>query len=173
MSRTQSLSSKISKKKQTRKYTVATARKLKAFFVNFRENGSISMSAKAVGLNPQVIYNRRDKDESFRAALLKYSEQATDALEAEAYNRAVVGEDKDVWFQGRKVGIEVIKSDSLLKLLLQANNPDKFNVSRSQVELTGAGGGAVEIQQVQQKLQGQLEQLGIIIDVTPTKVSTD
>jgi len=63
--------------------------------------------------------------------------KSSDALEDEAYHRAVEGIEKPVgWYQGKPGGTVTEYSDTLLIFLLKGRRPEKFAESR-RVHMTG------------------------------------
>lgn len=98
--------------------------------------GSISHAAKIVGITPSSVYYRRKNDPAFKAAFESAQEMATHRMEDEAYRRAVFGVEKTKYHQGIPVGVEREYSDSLLQMLLKANDPDKYK-ERQKIEHEG------------------------------------
>jgi hypothetical protein len=114
------------------------------FFAELKRSGQVTRAAAVAGVDRSHAYKRRDNDESFAAKWDAALETYCDLLEAEAHRRAVMGTDKGVWHQGVQVGTEKQYSDSLLALMLKAKRKREYG-DASKVELTGAEGGPVKI----------------------------
>ena len=122
--------------------------KQRAFLKLFAQNGVVTHSATAVGINRTMAYEWRKTDLVFAAAFEDAAEMAADVLEQEAFRRAHDGVEKYVVSNGRVVMyapdgeeakplIERVYSDKLLELLMQARRPEKFR-ARSDVKVNGA-----------------------------------
>ncbi len=88
---------------------------------------NISAVARLVGLSPITVYREKKKDPEFAANVDEVMEVGYDGLEEEAIRRAKDGILKPVFFQGEECGTIREYSDSLLKELLRAYRPKKFN----------------------------------------------
>ena len=108
-----------------------------AFVAALAETGIVRLAAEAAGVHRGVAYRWRREDADFREAWDAAREEASDALEAEAWRRAVAGVRRPVFWQGEEVGEVVEYSDRLLELLLKARRPDVFR-ERSTVTHEGA-----------------------------------
>lgn len=149
-------------------------RKQKKFLKAFAETGNVKHSCKIAGIDRSLYYYWRDNDEDFKAQLPDVLQDANDTLEFAAYERAVQGIEEPVVSQGQLVyeyeqvvdettgkflfadnGKPLLKrvrqvtkrvySDSLLTTLLKARLPEKYR-DRQSVELTGKGGGPLQVQ---------------------------
>jgi len=67
-----------------------------------------------------------DFERLYRAALLKLDEKRVQVLREAAFERAVVGAERGVWFNGVKVGVENIQSDKMAELMLRGLDPSTF-----------------------------------------------
>lgn len=106
--------------------------------------GNYKGAAEAAGIDRKTVYRWRKDDPTFEQECVDALDEATDGLEAEARRRAVEGVDEPLTFQGAIFGQVRRYSDQLLTLLLKANRPEKFR-EKSSMELTGAGGGPVKV----------------------------
>ena len=70
------------------------------FLATLRETCSVSKAATAASIGRSTAYAWRASDEAFRAAWDEAEEEAADALEAEAWRRAVEGVDTPITYQG-------------------------------------------------------------------------
>jgi hypothetical protein len=98
-----------------------TLRARETFLAVFRETCNVAESARAAGVARRTVYDWREADPVFAVAWDEAEEEAVDALEAAARQRAMT------------------TSDRLMEILLKAHRPDKY-VERSKTELTGANG---------------------------------
>lgn len=105
------------------------------------KTGNISKSAKMAGFpDARWIYSYRKVNKAFDEKVKEAVIAGSEALEAEAYRRAVTGVKKPVIFKGMHMVDENGEkmyvreySDGLLQMLLKANNPTKF-MERQKVE---------------------------------------
>jgi hypothetical protein len=152
----------------TKKRKVSSRRA--AFLAAFAVTGQITAAAKAAKIERHVHYLWLETDPDYPALFEKARIEAVQALEDEAVRRATEGVFEPNLYQGQFVypikGYELDpetglpdrgkpifgkkplgmmkKSDRLLEFLLRAGKPEKFR-DRGTVELTGAGGGPIEI----------------------------
>lgn len=115
------------------------------FIGALRENGNISRSAQMAGVSRTEVYNERAEQPSFAARWDDAVEIACDLMEEEARRRAYFGTRKPVYHQGVVCGEIQEYSDTLMIFLLKGARPQKFRENVRQ-EITGAGGGPVQMQ---------------------------
>jgi hypothetical protein len=123
-----------------------TDRKIETFFAELAKTDHVYGACRASGLSHSQAYRYRDEDLEFARRWQEARESFADHLEAEATRRAVAGVEKGVWHQGVRVGNEQQYSDSLLALMLKAKRKKEYGDS-SKVELTGADGGPVKVEE--------------------------
>ena len=111
--------------------------KLWRFLEAFRECGTISAAARAVGIDPKTVYNRRLSDPEFAAAFEEAKEDAADSLEDEARRRAVEGVEEPIIINGKVVATRRKYSDGLLAMLLKAAKPEKYRDSVAKKQQPG------------------------------------
>lgn len=116
------------------------------FFATLRSTGRVTESAVAAGIDYSHAYKRRKADPEFAERWSQALDAYADVLEAEAHRRAVEGIEKGIWHQGLQVGKERQFSDSLLALMLKAKRRREYG-DTSKVELTGADGGPVQVEE--------------------------
>jgi len=124
-----------------------TAAREKRFLDTLRLTCNVTEAAVAAGVRRRRVYEWRDRDEEFRAAWDDAEQEAADALEREAWRRAVEGTDKPIVFRGRVTAAYKEYSDRLLELLLKGHRPDKFR-DRVSAEYSGPGGGPIQTESV-------------------------
>ena len=119
-------------------------RKRSVFLKCLAETGKVGESARAAGyLSTETLRSFRKNDEDFAEAWDLATSAAGDLLEEEAIRRAVDGTLKPVFYKGEIVGQEIQYSDSLMAILLKANNPSKYNRSGGETNVNVRFGVAV------------------------------
>ena len=106
---------------------IATIKSLTAKRVFLRvlaNTGDATEAATASGITMVTMLRYRKSDPEFASAWAEAAEAASYVLEGEAVDRALNGTVKEVRYKGQVVGVEQIKSDRLLELLLKRN--DRF-----------------------------------------------
>ena len=93
--------------------------------------GSIARAAKLSGIHRQRHFEWM-KSARYVECFAAAQSQTAIALEEEARRRAINGVLEPVFQQGELVGHKRRFSDSLLAMLLEANNPEKFKVPEKQ-----------------------------------------
>lgn len=100
------------------------------FFASLRLYGNISYAAKAAKVTRTYVHDLKKTDVEFAALWADALDEAADALEKAAWQRATKGvkKTKSFYHQGERVGEDVITeySDTLLMFLLKATRPEKF-----------------------------------------------
>ncbi len=116
----------------------------KAFLAALRDSGNVRYACEQVSVTRQSAYEYRSRHPRFARQWDDAMEDACDALEAEAWRRAMEGNVKPVFYKGKPIkddhgNVIVIReySDALHALLLKAHRPDKF---RDRHELMGPNG---------------------------------
>lgn len=126
-----------------RAHTDNTPQRLREMFLGeLRKRGNVSEAARAAKVGRKTVYQWKDAEPEFAAAWDEAIEQAIDAMEAEAYRRAVEGYDEPVFGRVAKdedgqVGVIRKYSDSLMTTLLKAHRPEKYR-ERAEVQHSGA-----------------------------------
>ncbi|GMW00524.1 MAG: hypothetical protein AMXMBFR84_16610 [Candidatus Hydrogenedentota bacterium] len=121
-----------------------TLSKREVFLVHIQSGATIEMAAKAVGISRQAAYDLKRKCERFSQDWDEAYEVGTEAMEAEAYRRAVHGVKKPIW-RGKKIVDYYTKySDSLLIFLLKARKPSMYRESYKQ-KLDAVGSGIIRM----------------------------
>jgi len=88
-------------------------------------------------MSSQSAYRLRARDAEFRQAWASAQKMAAVDLELVLWQRAVEGVPEQVFQGGKPVGVRLKRSDALLRLLLQAADPDRY-------ARTGPGGQTVK-----------------------------
>lgn len=100
-----------------------TADKQRAFLENLAACGSVTLAARAVGMSRESAYalRRRPEGRGFAQAWDAARVLATEHLVELAWDRALNGVVRPIWYHGEQVG-EVVHHDSRLLLGLIAQN---------------------------------------------------
>jgi hypothetical protein len=107
-----------------------------------RKTGNKSVSARAIGHGPAFITRYRISDTTFDDACKEAEQEAADALEDAARERAVEGVVREKYIgpaEGGKFIEEYQYSDAILIRLLEANKPEKF-AHRNKTDLSNPDG---------------------------------
>lgn len=97
------------------------------FLEVFVKAGNISLSARAAGVNRQTVaYWKKCNLGEFATRFKEADFEADDALEAEAFRRAVTGVEKPVYQSKELVGYIREFSDTLLIFLMKGRMPSKY-----------------------------------------------
>lgn len=118
-----------------------------AFLNAYTKIGSIRAASEAVGVSWQSHYDWLDHEPDYAERWEAAQEGLTETLEKAAVERATVGSERGVYFQGEKVGTERWYSDSLLMFLLKSRR----QVYRDSTAITGPDGGPIQVQAVRQE----------------------
>lgn len=104
-------------------------------------------AAIMAGIEPSQVKALMKKDHALAEREQEAMEMYQELIDMELHRRAITGEQKQVWFKGKVVGHETVKSDRLLEFMARANNPGKYR-DQIQVDATVRAGVLV----VQQSL---------------------
>lgn len=116
------------------------------FFDALAKTGQITHACDVAKLDRRNVYRKKESNAEFSERWDQALETYADALEAAAYRRAVEGTDKGVYYLGDLVATEKQYSDSLLALMLKAKRRREYG-DTSKLELTGANGGPVNVEE--------------------------
>lgn len=116
------------------------------FLSELAKHGRVTAAADTAGLDRSHLYKRKNDDPIFAEQWAAAIDRFADTLEEAARLRAVEGTDKGIYHQGVLMATEKQYSDSLLALMLKAKRKREYGDS-SKVELTGADGGALKVEQ--------------------------
>lgn len=111
-----------------------TAANKARFLERFRETGLYRGTCRELDIGTSTVGDWRQSDEEFAVAYASAQDAAVDAMEEEAYRRAVKGVERPVFQGGQEVGRITEYSDALLTTLLKAHKPDKY---RENVKVSG------------------------------------
>lgn len=107
--------------------TLANARDWKPKFIDkLRRTGNISAACHAAKISRAWAYEERKSDAAFAAQWNDALEEACDALELEARQRATKGAKRPVYSKGEFVDWVYEPSDALIMFLLKAHRPEKY-----------------------------------------------
>jgi len=112
--------------------------------------GTITKAAERANVAPVKVRGCIKADHEFGTMVREVMAVFADSLEDEAIRRAVAGITKDIYHQGEVVGHEQIYSDRLMEKLLAGRRPEIYG--RQSLELSGPGGGPIQIEEAKGKL---------------------
>lgn len=101
--------------------------------------GVVARAAKAAKVHRTSMYRMRDSDPDFAELWYDCQTYRDEAMEDEAFRRAVYGVTEAVYHQGRIVGYRQVKSDTLLLKMLEAAKPEKYRQNHK-IEIDGQVG---------------------------------
>ena len=134
-----------------------TRERQERFLKALAETGIVSAAVEIAGSSRTRVYELRKRNPGFAAAWEEAEERAADALEAEAWRRAVVGVQEPLVSGGKVVRDDdgqplAIRrySDTLMLALLKARRPEKFK-DRAVVEHDIADGLADRLEAARQR----------------------
>lgn len=134
-----------------------TRERRERFLAALADTGIVSAAVAIAGTSRTRVYELRKHDSGFSCAWDEAEEQAADALEAEAWRRAVNGAPEPIVSNGKVVRDDdgrplAIRrySDNLLLALLKARRPEKFK-DRAVVEHDVADGLADRLEAARQR----------------------
>jgi hypothetical protein len=130
--------------------------KKKAFLEAFRIFGTVYHAAQSAKISRRTVTNWKKSDPEFRVAFADAAEDATDMVEGSARVRANAGVKRSVYYKGKPIGTHLEYSDTLSIVLLKAYRPEKF---REHYELSGPGGGPIEVTNPIQRIQAKLDEI--------------
>ena len=90
------------------------------------KTGLRNKAAEISGVTRQAHYLWLKTDAEYAMAHEKVRAMLVDNLEDAAYERAVNGIERKIYFKGEEIGTQKEYSDTLLALLLKANMPEKY-----------------------------------------------
>lgn len=141
----------MSKKGNNKKNLKLNAVTKVEFVVRLVENPSITAACKSLGISKPAINAHCFRYPLFSLLVKEAIATIREKIEDAAYERAVLGVEKGIWWQGERVGEERQFSDQLLITLLKANMPEKYNRPQG-LEVSGPDGGPIELDDAKQRL---------------------
>ncbi len=141
------------------------------FLKVFAECNSVKKAASLCGISAKTVYEHLKNDEEFAKKFEETNREIEDALEAEAYRRAVTGVKTPVYYKGECIGYELKYSDRLLEMLL-AGRSDRYK-KKSQVEVSGNVEHTVSVENAKDKLMKKLLNKGIVIEGESQEVDSE
>jgi hypothetical protein len=114
----------------------------RAWLAAFEVEGTVVLACKVAGVGRTTAYEWRQKDESFALAWADIEEATTEAMEREAYRRAVEGTVKPMVSAGKLVTEVKEYSDTLLIFMLKSRRPERY---RDNVKVEHSGNVNVEM----------------------------
>jgi len=103
-----------------------TPAKQRKFFEALRETGCIRDACRVAGISKTTVDRWRDKDEVFDDKVEAMLALASVSLDTIAWKRATEGAEEKIYRNGRLVFTRVKPSDSILRLLMQGADPERY-----------------------------------------------
>jgi len=103
-----------------------TPDKQRKFFKVLRKTGCITDACRAAAISTTTVDRWRNRDEAFDGQVVAARGLASVSLDAVAWKRATEGTKEEVWRDGRLVCTRVKQSDSMLRLLMQGADPERY-----------------------------------------------
>ena len=110
-------------------YPVPSSEQINIYFSYLSLKGKRRYAALMAGIEPSKLQAIIKKDDNLGLRQTEATEEYHERLELELHHRAVDGEQKAVYYKGKVVGYEVVKSDRLLETMLKAEIPEKYKNS--------------------------------------------
>ena len=108
----------------------------RSFLIAYATVGMITRADAASGVSYGSHHKWMKEDPEYKEAFALAQEMAGDYAERVAYERAIKGVMKAVYYQGEIVGYDVVYSDGLLKFILKGAKPTKY---RDNIDITSQG----------------------------------
>lgn len=106
--------------------------------------GLRNRAAEMAGITRQSHYLWIKTDDEYAMAYEKVRQMLIDTLEDAAYERAVNGIERKIYFKGEEIGTQMEYSDPLLALLLKANMPEKYKDKTETTVSVDDGAGVID-----------------------------
>lgn len=103
-----------------------TPAKQRKFFKALKKSGCIKDGCRVAGISKTTVDRWRNKDAVFDGKVEAALAIASDELDMIAWQRATQGCEEKVYRNGELVSVRVKPSDSILRLLMQGANPEKY-----------------------------------------------
>jgi hypothetical protein len=103
-----------------------TPDKQRKFFKALKKTGCIRDACRAAGISRTTVDRWRDKDETFDDKVEATLALASVTLDTIAWKRATEGAEEKIYRDGRLVFTRVKPSDSILRLLMQGADPERY-----------------------------------------------
>ena len=106
-------------------------------------HGNKTRACAEIGISTTTLARHMERDPYYREMVEAAHMQFLGRLEDAAFERAVTGTKKDIYFQGQVVGEETVYSDKLLETLLKANSSKYQTKANNNNTLIVADSGGV------------------------------
>lgn len=119
-----------------KKYRFIADKKKNDFLNALLKTGTRLRAAEMVGIARQTHYDWMKNDAEYAEKYEEVRLMLVASLEDAAYERAVNGIERKVFYKGEEIGTQIEYSDQLLTVLLKANMPEKYK-DVNKVEMSG------------------------------------
>jgi len=134
-----------------------TATKREAFVVAMGRYGTVRDACRVVGVSKTSFYRHEKRDADFARRVAAARREAAGKLEAIAWERATVGGDETLIRGGAVVEVRRKPSDAMLRLLMQASEPDKYGATMGRRVDEKALRAAIE-KELRPKIEAELKE---------------
>ena len=110
-------------------YPVPSSEQINLYFSYLALKGKRRYASLMAGIEPTRLQAMIHKDDKLALRQDDAKAEYKERLELELHHRAVEGERKAVYFKGKVVGFDIVKSDRLLETMLKAEMPEKYKNS--------------------------------------------
>jgi hypothetical protein len=101
------------------------------------QNGLVNLNARALAVAVETIRMTRKRDPLFEEAYQEALSQFRDRIEAEVFQRGMIGHDEPIFYMGVVVGWVRKPSDRMLELLAKRHVPEFREKFSADVKVTG------------------------------------
>lgn len=109
-----------------REFKFMKDKKKNAFLNALLKTGTRKQAADLAKVSRQAHYFWMKNDDEYVIAYERVRQMLIDVLEDAAFERAVNGVERKLYYKGEEIGVQLEYSDTLLALLLKANMPEKY-----------------------------------------------
>lgn len=109
-----------------RRHDAFTDERRRIVLKTLSRTGCMADACRAAGVSRTTVYNLQQTDEQFARDCELALHMARTPVEIAAWERGVVGVEEEVIRGGQVVGTRLKRSDSILRLLLQGSNRNKY-----------------------------------------------
>jgi hypothetical protein len=128
-----------------------TGEKQRGFVEALAKAGNVRDACRVVGMSKTSAYRLRRIDPAFGEKWDAAQKQAGTSLDAVAFARAVEGVEEVVFRDGKEHTRRRRYSDSILRLLLQASNPEKYGRTGGQLPVKAREEVEARVKEIEQR----------------------
>lgn len=103
-----------------------TPQRRRIFLETLRDTGCVQDACRVARISDTAVYKARKRDPELRELWQAALSKAGTDVDTLAWHRAVVGVEEPVWAYGKLVGTRRKRDDRLLRMLVQASDPNRY-----------------------------------------------